>query len=52
MPVNTTLMAWVGRKCKPLREHKTRASMFLIKITEKEPRLLANWQASIESTFA
>ena len=50
--VNRTLVAWAMRKYKHLAGHKTRASLFLESIAEKNPRLFAHWQKGTVGTFA
>lgn len=50
--VNKTLVAWAMRKYKHLAGHKTRASLFLESIAEKNPRLFAHWQKGTVGAFA
>ena len=50
--VNRTLVAWAMRKYKHLAGHKTRASLFLESIAEKNPRLFAHWRKGTVGTFA
>lgn len=41
---NKTLVAWAMRKYRRLKGHKTRASLFLEKLAEQQPRLFVHWQ--------
>ena len=50
--VNRTLVAWAMRKYKRLAGHRTRASLFLESIAEKNPRLFAHWQKGTVGGFA
>jgi RNA-directed DNA polymerase len=50
--VNRTLVAWAMRKYKHLAGHRTRASLFLESIAEKNPRLFAHWQKGTVGGFA
>lgn len=50
--VNRTLVAWAMRKYKHLAGHKTRASLFLESIAEKNPQLFAHWQKGTVGAFA
>lgn len=49
---NKTLVAWAMRKFKRLRGHKTRASLFLIGIAKRQPRLFVHWQRGMVGSFA
>lgn len=49
---NKTLIAWAMRKYKPLQKRKTRASIFLEGISEKQPSLFAHWRAGMQGGFA
>ena len=50
--VNRTLVAWAMRRYKNLAGHKTRASLFLESIAEKDPRLFAHWRKGTVGAFA
>ena len=49
---NKTLVAWAMRKFKRFKGHKTRASMFLATIAERQPGLFVHWQRGVPGTFA
>ena len=49
---NKTLIAWAMRKYKPLQKRKTKASIFLEEISEKQPNLFAHWRAGMQGGFA
>jgi len=49
---NKTLVAWAMRKYKALKRRKTRASIFLEKIAEKEPQMFAHWRIGMKGAFA
>ncbi len=49
---NKTLVAWAMRKYKKLRGHKTRAAIFLEKISERQPQLFAHWRKGMIGAFA
>lgn len=49
---NQTLVAWVMRKYKRLKNHKTRASLFLQGIAERQPHLFVHWQRGMVGAFA
>lgn len=49
---NTTLAAWAMKKYKPLRRCKTKAGLFLRRISEKEPNLFAHWRSGMRGGFA
>ena len=49
---NKTLVAWAMRKYKKLKDHKTRASLFLEKILEREPQLFVHWEKGMVREFA
>ena len=47
-----TLQAWVMRKFKRFRLHKTRASRFLAKAGTGNASLFVHWQIGMTGTFA
>jgi RNA-directed DNA polymerase len=49
---NKTLVAWVMRKYKRFRGHKTRAALFLEAISQKEPQLFVHWKMGMVGGFA
>ena len=49
---NMTLVAWAMRKFKRLRGHKTRASLLLERIAERQPHLFVHWQRGTVGGFA
>lgn len=49
---NRALIAWVMRKYKRLKGHKTRAIKFLEKIAEEKPNLFAHWKKGMVGAFA
>jgi RNA-directed DNA polymerase len=49
---NKTLVAWAMRKFKRLKGHKTRASLLLERIAEKQPHLFIHWQRGTVGSFA
>ena len=49
---NKTLVAWAMRKYRRLKGHKTRASMFLEQLSEKQPHLFVHWQKGMAGAFA
>jgi RNA-directed DNA polymerase len=49
---NKTLVAWVMRKYKRFRGHKTRAALFLEAISQKEPQLFVHWRMGMIGAFA
>jgi RNA-directed DNA polymerase len=49
---NQTLVAWARRKYKRLRRHKTRASIFVERISERSPRLFEHWRRGMVGSFA
>ena len=49
---NKTLVASAMRKFKRLRRHKTRASLLLERIAEKQPHLFIHWQRGTAGAFA
>jgi len=49
---NMTLVAWAMRKYRRLKGHKTRASLFLESIAERQPRLFVHWQRGMIGGFA
>jgi RNA-directed DNA polymerase len=50
--VNRTLVAWAMRKYRRFKRHKTRASLFLEAVAEKQPRLFVHWQNGTGGAFA
>jgi len=50
--VNKALVKWARRKYKSLRKYKTRASIFLKKISKQNPYLFAHWRAGMIGAFA
>jgi group II intron reverse transcriptase/maturase len=50
--VNKALVRWARRKFKPLRRHKTQASIFVEGIAKQNPRLFAHWRAGMIGAFA
>jgi RNA-directed DNA polymerase len=49
---NMTLVAWAMRKYRRLKGHKTRASLFLEGIAERQPHLFVHWQRGMVGAFA
>ena len=49
---NQTLVAWAMRKYKRLKGHKTRASLFVEQIAERQPYLFVHWQKGTVGGFA
>ena len=49
---NKTLVAWAMRKYRRLKGHQTRASLFLEKLAEQQPRLFVHWQNGTVGAFA
>lgn len=49
---NKTLIAWAMRKFGRFRDRKTWASIFMEKISEREPSLFAHWKAGMVGAFA
>lgn len=49
---NKTLVAWAMRKFKRLKRHKTRASLLLEGIAEKQPHLFVHWKKGTVGAFA
>jgi RNA-directed DNA polymerase len=49
---NKTLVAWAMRKFNLLRRHKTRASLLLERIAEKQPHLFVHWQHGMAGALA
>lgn len=49
---NTTLVAWVMRKYKKLKDRKTKARDFLKEIAEREPGLFPHWKKGRVLVFA
>jgi len=50
--INKTLVAWAMRKYRRLKGHKTRASLFLENVAEKQPHLFVHWQRGTVGAFA
>jgi uncharacterized protein YukE len=50
--VNLTLVAWVMRKFKRFKGHKTRASQFLQRLAAERVDLFVHWQIGMTGTFA
>lgn len=49
---NKTLVAWVRRKYRRFQRHKTRASLFVEKISKRQPRLFVHWERGIAGAFS
>jgi len=49
---NLTLVAWAMRKYRRLKGHKTRASLFLESVAEKQPHLFVHWKRGMVGAFA
>lgn len=49
---NKTLVAWAMRKYKRFKGHKTRASIFIEGISEKQPGLFIHWKRGMVGAFA
>lgn len=49
---NKTLIAWAMRKYKTFRQRKTRASMFLERISKQRPKLFVHWRNGMQGAFA
>ena len=49
--VNQKLKAWIMRKYKRFRFHKTRASLFLRKLAQDNVDLFVHWQSFGTTTF-
>jgi RNA-directed DNA polymerase len=50
--VNQKLRAWIMRKCKRFRLHKTLASLFLRKLARDNAELFVHWRFFGTTTFA
>lgn len=48
---NKTLVAWAMKKYKQFRGNKTKASNFMIKISEREPHLFIHWKQEMRGVF-
>jgi hypothetical protein len=46
------MVAWAMRKYKPFKNRKTRAAMFMERISHEQPRLFAHWRAGMIGAFA
>ena len=49
---NMTLVAWARKKYKPLQRHKTRACIFLERISKEQPNLFTHWKIGMIGGFA
>jgi RNA-directed DNA polymerase len=49
---NRTLVAWAMRKYRRLKGHKTRASLFIEGIAQRQPGLFVHWQRGMIGAFA
>jgi RNA-directed DNA polymerase len=49
---NMTLVAWAMQKYKRFKGHKTRAAIFIEKISEKQPGLFIHWKRGMVGAFA
>lgn len=49
---NKTLIAWAMRKYKTFRQRKTKASIFIEKISKQRPKLFVHWRNGMEGAFA
>jgi RNA-directed DNA polymerase len=49
---NNTLVAWARRKYLRLQRHKTRASLFMEAISERQPHLFVHWKRGMAGSFA
>lgn len=49
---NKTLVAWARRKYKSLQRHKTKAGMFIERISKEQPNLFVHWRAGMQGAFA
>jgi RNA-directed DNA polymerase len=49
---NRTLVAWVMKKYRRFKGHKTRACQFLEKIAKEKPHLFAHWKIGMVGSFA
>ena len=50
--VNQTLLAWVMRKFKRFKGHKTQASQFLQRLALERTALFVHWDIGMTGTFA
>ncbi len=50
--VNQRLLSWARRKYKGLRDHKVRASQFLLRLSENCASLFEHWRIGMTGTFA
>lgn len=48
---NETLIAWAMRKYKKLKDHKTRAAIFMREIAKREPKLFVHWNKGLIRGF-
>lgn len=49
---NTTLVSWAMRKYRRLKDHKTRASLFIEGVAKRQPHLFVHWQRGMGGAFA
>ena len=50
--VNQTLQAWIMRKFKSLKGHKTKARLFLMRLAGECPGFFAHWKLGRTGSFA
>jgi len=48
---NKTLVAWARRKYRRLQRHKTRAGLFMERISKRQPHLFVHWQREMVGAF-
>ncbi len=49
---NKVLVAWAMRKYRRLKRHKTRAALFIISISKRDPHLFVHWEKGIFGAYA
>lgn len=49
---NKVLTAWAMHKYRKLRDHKTKASLFIIKVQKENPELFSHWKQGLGIGFA
>jgi RNA-directed DNA polymerase len=49
---NKTLVAWARRKYKLLQRHKTKAGLFIERISVEQPNLFVHWRAGMRGAIA
>jgi RNA-directed DNA polymerase len=49
---NKTLVAWAMRQYRRLKGHKTRASLFIERISQRQPHLFVHWQRGMVGALA